>query len=405
MDRIAKLRSRLLLKQPFFGTILMTTPLIASDSVPTAATDMRTIWYNPGFFTGLPDAEVVGVLSHEVMHIVLKHGLRRGNRDPRLWNMAADYAINWMLTQIDGLALPAGALIDPMYDQWSAEKIYDALLKDQPTGQDQGQAGQDQDQGQGQGGQDQAEQSDRGSAPGAKPADSGAPDGHLPGHESAGGMGRDILPTGHMSPDEQAKLGRDITAQVAQAANMARMAGKLPGALERTISEALNPAVPIEDILREYMTAHDRDDESWERRNRRFRDIYLPDRYNDAMGEVVMIGDTSGSVTDDELRMIAGMVTRIVENMNPERVRMIWADAAVAGEQVFEPGDPLDFQPKGGGGTDMRVPLDYIARFSPVVAVMVTDGETPWPARAPEYPLIVCCTTAARVPVGEVIRI
>ena len=65
----------------------------------------------------------------------------------------------------------------------------------------------------------------------------------------------------------------------------------------------------------------------------------------------------------------------------------------------------IKLEPKGGGGTDMRVPLKYAEQFDPKVVVLFTDGYTPWPKEEPPYPLIVCCTTNVEVPVGQVIRI
>lgn len=390
MNRISKLRSRVLLKQPFFGTILMTAPLVETESIPTAATDMRAIFYNPSFFDQLTDGQVIFVLAHEVLHIAFKHGLRVQSRDRRLWNVAADYAINWILAE-QGFEFPPSGLLEPSYADMSAEHIYEQLLRDaeqkpQPSSGD-GNEGQPGDNGDDGGG---------GGQPGDQNDD---------GSEDAGGMGRDLLPIDGLSPAEKAKLDQTITQQVAQAANMARMAGKLHGSLERAVTAILNPEAPIEEILRQFMTETERDDESWSCRNRRFQDVYLPARHNEAMGEVVMIGDTSGSVSERDLNLIAGMVTRISENMRPERVRMVWADTEVAGEQVFERGDALDFKPVGGSGTDMRVPLEHVEQHDPVVTVMVTDGRTPWPQAEPGYPLIVCCTTEVDVPIGQVVRI
>lgn len=376
MRRIAKIRSKLLLKTPFFGTILMTTPMIETRDVPTAATDMRTIVYNPDFFGRLSDDEVTFVLAHEVLHIAFKHGLRVQSRDRLVWNHAADYAINWILAQMN-FTFVDGGLLDRRYANMSAERIYDLLVQEQNPGDGQ-------------------------------PGDSGpeGTDQPLRGAESAGGMGQDLMPVDNLSPAEKAQVEQAINQQVAQAANMARMAGKMPAALDRAVTAILHPEAPVEELLRQLMTVHDTSDEDWSRRNRRFTDVYLPARHNEAMGEVVVIGDTSGSVSQVEVNKIAGMVTRIVENMRPERVRMVWADAAVAGEQVFERGEPLDFEPAGGGGTDMRVPLEYVEQYEPVVVVLVTDGHTPWPQHEPPYPLITCCTEPnVTIPIGEVLRV
>ena len=183
------------------------------------------------------------------------------------------------------------------------------------------------------------------------------------------------------------------------------MAGKMPGSLERFINEVLNPQVPWQDYLREYMTKVTKADESWNKRNRRFSDVYLPTRHSERMGEIAVIGDTSGSIGHHELNKVGAEIRGIADDCNPERVRVIWADTKVASEQVFEDGEALLFQPTGGGGTDMRVPLDHVEQYNPEVVVLITDGYTPWPTEEPPYPLIVVCTTNAPVPIGQVVRI
>ena len=113
----------------------------------------------------------------------------------------------------------------------------------------------------------------------------------------------------------------------------------------------------------------------------------------------------SGSISAKEINQVVTEVNAISEYMRPERIRVVYADAEVAGEDVFEDGDAIVCQPKGGGGTDMRVPLEHVVQYEPEVVVMITDGYTPWPSVDPDYPLIVCCTTKTEVPIGQVVRI
>jgi predicted metal-dependent peptidase len=140
------------------------------------------------------------------------------------------------------------------------------------------------------------------------------------------------------------------------------------------------------------------------RRNRRFQNVYLPARHSEKMGEIVLIGDTSGSIGNDELCKYMAEAGAIAEDVHPERIRILWADTKVAGEQVFEEGELIVAKPKGGGGTDMRVPLKKAEDYQPEVVVLFTDGYTPWPDVEPDYPLIVCCTTDVNVPIGMDIR-
>ena len=147
-----------------------------------------------------------------------------------------------------------------------------------------------------------------------------------------GGFGGDL----HEPEGGQAQAEQDagmIRQRVAQAAHAARMAGKLSGGLERLVGEVLNPKVRWQDLLRDFMTRTTKDDETWRMRNRRFSSVYLPARYSERMGEIIVIGDTSGSIGDEELNQVGAEVTAISEQLNPERVRMIWADTEVAAEQ------------------------------------------------------------------------
>ena len=131
-----------------------------SGSVPTMATDGRRIVFNPAFVDGLKPAELEATLAHEVMHCALGHHCRRGERDPRLWNEAADLAINPILVG-NGFTLPAGALIDPAFSDLSAEEIYARLLRDKNDDSDSGSKQTPQQAGTGGGGASQDQQQPR----------------------------------------------------------------------------------------------------------------------------------------------------------------------------------------------------------------------------------------------------
>lgn len=382
-DRIRRARARLLIKHPFFGSLLTCMPMHETEvlpdgsPLPTAATNMTEIFISPKFVDTIDDDVLEFVFAHEIMHVALEHGIRTQNRNPILWNVAGDFAINLMLEET-GFKVWDKALLDKKWEGMNAEHIYDKLQQDADKQRKQS----------GQSGNGDGDDDPSGQGYGNNPM-----------------IGDLVKPDGAGDPAQQAEMQRKVRQMVAQAATTARMAGKLSGALERMVGEILEPQVPWKDMLREYMMKTAADDESWNRRNRRFQNVYLPKRYSERMGEIVCIGDTSGSIGNDELMKYVSEATSIAEDCKPERVRILWADTQVAGEQVFEYGEQIVPKPAGHGGTDMRVPLEHAEQFEPEVVVLFTDGYTPWPTTEPGYPLIVCCTTDVDVPVGTVLRI
>lgn len=402
MDRLKKVRAKMLVLHPFFATLMMSMPMIERRDIPTAATDMKQLFINPDFIDSIDDNVLMFVIAHEIMHTALVHGIRLQGRDPMRWNVATDYAINLILND-SKFKVWDQALLDEKYRDLSADAIYNQLKKEDEDRAKQ----QPQDGGQGQ--PDPNGQPQQGQGQGAgppQPPGKGAPTAGQAGsgHETPM-LGDLIQPEATGDPVAEDRLRKDIQQRVAQAASIARMTGNLPGSIERFVQQVLEPKVPWFETLRHLMTEFDKSDEDWAHRNRRFA-MYLPTDHAEArLGEFVVIGDTSGSIGDEEMDEFMAEVRAVFEDCKPERTRLIWADTEVAGEQEFDEHDELIARPKGGGGTDMRVPLKYVEKYEPTFVVLFTDGHTPWPKEEPPYPLIVCCTTQVKVPIGEAIRI
>lgn len=401
MDRLKKARAKMLVKHPFFATLMMSMPMVETTSIPTAATDMKSLYINPLFVDSINDDVLMFVIAHEIMHTALEHGIRCQQRHKLRWNVAADYAINLILKD-SNFKVWEHALLDEKYREMSADSIYNQLAKEEDQQKQKGGGGGGQgepdpnapQQGQGQGSGDDED--------GPQTPGTGEP-GNKHHSPMLGDLKEPDVAGDTVAED---RLRKDIQQRVAQAASIARMTGNLPGGLERFVQQVLDPKVPWYDTLRHLMTEFAPSDEDWTHRNRRFGDIYLPsDHAEDRMGEVIAIGDTSGSIGHDELEQYVAEFAAIAEETKPETIRLVWADTEVAGEQLFEEGEQIKPRPKGGGGTDMRVPLKHVEQFEPKVVVLFTDGHTPWPKEEPPFPLIVCCTTGVKVPVGEAIRI
>ena len=362
---IGKAKVQLITKSPFWAVLVLNTPIIETATPPfwlppgqpwTACTDGKTIWVNHEWAGTLPAKQVMFLLAHEAGHIMFEHcNLGRiGNRDANVWRLAADYVINHLLTE-DGMEFIPGGLLDSRYTT-STEEVYEQLLKD-----------------------------------GAE-------------SDSPGGIGPDLIP-GNMTPADAAEHSQKVKQLVAQAATVARMSGKLSAPLARLVGDMLAPPMPWPDLLRHYMQQVSRDEESWSRRNRRFSSAYMPGNYSLRLGPICVIVDTSGSITEDDLSLAISEIRAVADLVRPESIRVLGADTTVRSEQVLEQGDEVTVSLRGGGGTNMCVPLAYVEQYGPCVVILITDGYTPWPDSEPPYPLIVCCTTDEVPPVGQLVRI
>lgn len=357
-QKMVKARANLVMGHPFFGTLALRLKMVEDLSIETASCDGTSIRYNPKFVNKLPLSKVQGMIAHEVMHPAFLHHTRRGSRDKRKWNQACDYSINTILHNA-GFDLPEGGCLNPAYNGMTAEHIY-ALIPDDPKD--------DNDQGQGQG-----------NDPGG---DGGVDD--SPNSQNSGG-----------SQSQQNHEEAEWKVAVAQAAHVAKQTGHLPGDIERMMEELFEPVLPWRNILRRFMTEKCNDDFSWKRGNRRFiaQGLYLPSRLSDAaMGEIVVVIDTSGSIGQKELTEFGSEIKGIVDETRPSKVRVIYCDSRIAHIDEFGPDDDLQFAAHDGGGTDFRPPFAWLEenQIVPRALVYLTDGRGPFPEQEPDFPTLWC---------------
>jgi predicted metal-dependent peptidase len=375
--RLTRARSALIIDQPFFGVLALHLEAIRDDSIPTMATDGTRLLWSADFVAELTDAEIKGVLAHEVLHNAYRHHTRRQARDPRLWNVAADYAINRDLLAA-GFTLPKGRLYDPRFGEAGAEEIYSRLQREAPAAPKSGQPG----------------------------AGKGGPAGADPGR-----CGAVIDAAG--SPDERAAADRKWELATRQALAVAKAAGALPGYLKRLADALDKPRVDWRDVLRRFVDSVAHRDYSWTRPNRRHvgRGVILPGWIADGVEHVVCAVDTSGSVTDSTLSAFAAEIGGILDDGAVSRVTVLYADTKVRAIETFEQGDRVRLAGTGGGGTDFRDTFRTIARdhADASAVVYLTDlavthfGDEPacpvlWAHVGPE-------SRIPPVPFGEVVHV
>ena len=136
---IGRFKMDLLRKMPFYGDVLMRLPIVENRNIATACTNGGKIMYNPDFLAGMGSGQRNFVLMHEIFHVMLLHCKRSSNKNPALWNTAADMVVNNML--INGLAQSMRAVNIPFQKPNegifayvspgdTVENVYQKLLSD-----------------------------------------------------------------------------------------------------------------------------------------------------------------------------------------------------------------------------------------------------------------------------------
>src|ERR1041385_314620 len=135
MQRISAARTQLVLNHVFFGDLALRFKIVKAppghiaDRERTMATDGVSLFYHEDFVQELTNEQLVGVIAHETMHPAMQHHTRLGNRNPRKWNVAGDFAINPILIEAK-FTLPPGGCVDEQFKGMSAEQIYELLPDD-----------------------------------------------------------------------------------------------------------------------------------------------------------------------------------------------------------------------------------------------------------------------------------
>jgi len=380
--KLAAARARLILDQPFLGALVLRLPLKAAGWCRTTATDARALYYNPAWIDGLSGAQAQFALAHEALHCALGHFARRGHRVRRKWDLACDFAINPLLVDA-GLTPPGEAIVFDVYRGMAAEEIYPCLDDSNDDSQMMDDHLWDGDEGSGQG------------------------DPEVGGGGTAGGSDASAPPP----PDarEKERLQQEWRRHLASAAQRAREAGKLSGALARLAEAALTAQVSWRALLAHHLSQAARDDYTWQRPSRRNQgatgEALWPALRSHA-GDIHVAIDVSGSVSDGDLAAFFAELDAL-KGAVPTRVTLFACDSALApgAPWVFEPWEALRLPGAfaGGGGTSFAPVFEWIERHGqrPDALVYFTDAAGEFPAAAPDYPVLWLVKGKAPVPWGR----
>ncbi len=124
---LESIKRKLLVKYPFFGSVVVNSNFIAEPTIQTAGTDGKNIYYNPNFIESINDEEQTFIFAHEICHIAFNHIFRSEGKDKDLWNIATDAVVNAFLRQ-DGLPIVFDGVDIPDAINYDAEEMYQKLL-------------------------------------------------------------------------------------------------------------------------------------------------------------------------------------------------------------------------------------------------------------------------------------
>jgi predicted metal-dependent peptidase len=363
-SKLLKAKIELMSRSPFISTIALSLRHIITDKCTTADVCGTTVRYNPTFIEKQSVIQFAGLMAHECWHVAFQHLARRGNRDPLVWNAAADYVINFMLIKA-GFEIPKEGLLDSKYDEeWTTDTVYEDLMKDK---QDYSCIMLDlNDEGEGEGD----------------------------------------------SPTKKLSIDSEITNIIVRARTQALASGRnikgdIPDEILRTIDELLNPKLPWQVILHKFLDNRVKEDYSWARKNRRYRNAYMPSMHSYGLGNLTFAIDTSSSVSETELQEMLSEIKGIQQTFNPESMRIIDCDAEI--HEVYEVTqgmDILDLDFHGGGGTSFLPVLDYVDKHPTQALIYFTDLYGEEEIDPVDYPVLwICNSDHPPATIGETIYV
>ena len=356
-ERLVTARIGLLLRHSFFGNLATRLTLVNADLwCATAATDGQKFYYNSRFIMMLKVKEVEFLVGHEVLHVVYDHMGRRGDRDPQIWNIADDYAVNADLKRhkVGEFITTVPCLYEVKYDGKAAEEIYDDLMKN-------------------------VQYIDMDSLLDKMIDDhmdsEGDGEGEGEGEGEGDGKGRP-----KMSEEERERVRQEVKQAIINAASGAE-AGSLPKGVERLIKQQTNPVMPWRELIQSNLTSCVRSDYSWLRPSRRgwHMDAVMPGTTPGEEIDVTVFIDLSGSISTAQGEAFLGEIAGMMEAFDGFKIHVACFDTEVYNPQDFtsENLDTIDeYELVGGGGTDFDCIFTYLKEtgIMPNRLIVFTDG-------------------------------
>jgi predicted metal-dependent peptidase len=421
---------------PFYWRYVVKHLIIWTYKIPTAATDGIYLYMNPNFFLSLPnDNQRATLFAHEVVHIVLKHGLRgkayrllgyfrivAGTKIPfihKLWNWICDAIINDDLIAL-GFEPIDTMILDERYGRdWQADDAYADKYAEWEQEQEEEEAGEQEGEQEGEGDESGDESGEGGEGQGGEgdptADESGASDGSSgsPGDE----QGEDSGEGDEQEPVGSEHDGHDIHGLEPKyegtPEEIAEAKGEDEAEADHTLREALKDRQDAIDQGRhkdiglgagigEAVKAGDHRHTGHVSWTEEFADLFnmagtggdvtftkMHRRRYSVMGvvtpatvgrlrHITFIGDISSSVDRTVFKSTMNEMAVVIDELEPtDGVAVLFTNTDVTQHHdVVSGGELLDLEIPCGGGTYLTSALDYMEEqgIDSDVTVAFTDG-------------------------------
>ncbi len=378
-------KGKVLFREPFMASVITTVRIKLANIVPTAGTEGYTIYINPSFIQYLSDhAETVRdlvesvafVLAHEYTHIILRHPERfkeyydNSRKKAFAYNIASDSEINERLGK-DGFKVLKGSITEAglintgvlkpeesVYD-FSSEQITERILKMWQAVQT---AIKDRLNG------------DLKTEQQIKKGEKGGESCDVREADSSKGASKN-----------NRKEKEKYKAAVDKAISITKQAAKTVGRdsfLANYIIEATKPRRDWKKELQRFLReVRDREEQSWSRiHKKKFYNlgvIYPDRRTSKKLKEIIILVDTSGSISEDELRETAADMLEIFKIFRP-KITVIQHTHNITDIKVISKKEEIKhLKIKETGGTDSEDAylwvLDKLKRNGTNLVIHFTD--------------------------------
>ena len=395
--RILLARMELLLKNGFYGLLLMHVGFALTDAVENACTardkNGEKICFNPAFLEGISDSELLYAMEHEVLHLALRHFSRGEAYEPERFNIACDIVVNSNILQSNGMDERSITLRNfggvqrhqapngrEGYE-FTAEELYD-LIPD-PNG----------DPVKGPGSKASGQSSSRSDK--RKDDDDKQEKGRAQKKKGGGsGGGWDEHAASSVETEEDSIMRAVWVQRIVNAAEVIEIReksngrGTVPAFAARMLRELRRPQTDWRTILNDFIQ-EEICDYSFSPPDRRFDEspFFLPDfnEKEETVRKILFMIDTSGSMNDAMITAAFSEVKGAIDQFNGKlRGWLGFFDAAIIEPKPFSSVEEFRvIRPAGGGGTDFQIIFEYVAQHMQgkqlASIVILTDGFAPFP--------------------------